>query len=334
MRNYDINLCTLRNWTEYYSRVCQPVLISLSCYWQPWQDVSDTAKDFIDSLLVINPEKRLTAEAALKHQWIASNAALSSQKNLHGSFTENWRKHSASRNGSARSNRSQRSSTSSKSRRSSHTQKGIVGTLPQEGLVPVTNGDVQARKGQSSEKGPATKHASVKVSKQLLEECQAGISESGSKLPISATEVMAHSNHVTATSNTALLSIQEISQEEVGQDPTKEFSMPAALESRHFKKGVQFECGVSSQYQGPSSADLQLSSSTMRDNFFSNGEFGNTEELCSPASPELASVKVAPLRGSTADGNSTSPRSRVHSVSTSLPRTNKVSCSEVAKHPP
>jgi len=37
-----------------------------------WSRASADAKDFVKSLLVVNPDVRLTAEAALKHPWIAS----------------------------------------------------------------------------------------------------------------------------------------------------------------------------------------------------------------------------------------------------------------------
>lgn len=39
-----------------------------------WDDVSDQAKDFIDHLLVLDPQKRLTADQALQHQWITGQA--------------------------------------------------------------------------------------------------------------------------------------------------------------------------------------------------------------------------------------------------------------------
>ncbi|CDS07545.1 hypothetical protein LRAMOSA01494 [Lichtheimia ramosa] len=35
-----------------------------------WMDISDQAKDFIDSLLTYNPNARITAEEALQHPWI------------------------------------------------------------------------------------------------------------------------------------------------------------------------------------------------------------------------------------------------------------------------
>ncbi|KAJ2368794.1 Calmodulin-dependent protein kinase cmk2 [Coemansia sp. RSA 2610] len=37
-----------------------------------WKDVSDQAKDFIRSCMCGDPEKRLTAEQALKHPWLSS----------------------------------------------------------------------------------------------------------------------------------------------------------------------------------------------------------------------------------------------------------------------
>ncbi len=36
-----------------------------------WDDVSNSAKDLIRHLLVVNPEKRYTATEALNHPWIA-----------------------------------------------------------------------------------------------------------------------------------------------------------------------------------------------------------------------------------------------------------------------
>lgn len=36
-----------------------------------WKGVSDTAKDFIKKLLMVDPSQRLTADAALEHPWLA-----------------------------------------------------------------------------------------------------------------------------------------------------------------------------------------------------------------------------------------------------------------------
>jgi len=39
-----------------------------------WDEISDTAKNFIDRLLVIEPEKRMTTTQALAHPWLAGQA--------------------------------------------------------------------------------------------------------------------------------------------------------------------------------------------------------------------------------------------------------------------
>lgn len=46
-----------------------------------WTAVSDSAKDLISKLLVVDPSKRLTAEAALRHPWI--DAPLQNDASLH-----------------------------------------------------------------------------------------------------------------------------------------------------------------------------------------------------------------------------------------------------------
>lgn len=38
--------------------------------WDDSLEVSDLAKNFVQSLLVKNPKKRMTAEQALKHPWL------------------------------------------------------------------------------------------------------------------------------------------------------------------------------------------------------------------------------------------------------------------------
>jgi len=39
-----------------------------------WDDISSSAKDLISKLLVCDPNKRLTAEEALKHEWLSGNS--------------------------------------------------------------------------------------------------------------------------------------------------------------------------------------------------------------------------------------------------------------------
>ncbi|XP_020292730.1 calcium/calmodulin-dependent protein kinase type 1 isoform X2 [Pseudomyrmex gracilis] len=47
-----------------------------------WDDISDSAKDFIRKLMCVNVEERYTCKQALAHPWISGNAA--SNKNIHG----------------------------------------------------------------------------------------------------------------------------------------------------------------------------------------------------------------------------------------------------------
>lgn len=44
-----------------------------------WEIISDSAKDFVQKLIVINPRDRLTAAQALKHDWIIHRENLSTQ---------------------------------------------------------------------------------------------------------------------------------------------------------------------------------------------------------------------------------------------------------------
>lgn len=40
-----------------------------------WSAVSDSAKDLISKLLVVDPKKRLTAEQVLEHPWVSGKTA-------------------------------------------------------------------------------------------------------------------------------------------------------------------------------------------------------------------------------------------------------------------
>lgn len=97
-----------------------PFFYFFSVFWQPWPSVSNLAKDFIDRVLTVDPNERLTAGQALKHPWIVSMAASSSMKNLQRSISQNLLKRASSRchsTKSAQSTRSSRSTKSSKARR-------------------------------------------------------------------------------------------------------------------------------------------------------------------------------------------------------------------------
>ncbi len=43
---------------------------------QFWKDISNSAKSFISAMLTVNPEKRITAEAALRHPWMKKLSSL------------------------------------------------------------------------------------------------------------------------------------------------------------------------------------------------------------------------------------------------------------------
>uniref|UniRef100_A0A667WVC2 Calcium/calmodulin-dependent protein kinase 1Da n=1 Tax=Myripristis murdjan TaxID=586833 RepID=A0A667WVC2_9TELE len=58
-----------------------------------WDDISDSAKDFISSLMEKDPAKRYTCEQALRHPWIAGDTALC--KNIHESVSRQIRKNFA-----------------------------------------------------------------------------------------------------------------------------------------------------------------------------------------------------------------------------------------------
>ncbi|KAM9335010.1 calcium/calmodulin-dependent protein kinase type 1D [Symphorus nematophorus] len=58
-----------------------------------WDDISDSAKDFIGSLMEKDPVKRFTCEQALRHPWIAGDTALC--KNIHESVSRQIRKNFA-----------------------------------------------------------------------------------------------------------------------------------------------------------------------------------------------------------------------------------------------
>uniref|UniRef100_A0A803TKZ8 Calcium/calmodulin dependent protein kinase I n=1 Tax=Anolis carolinensis TaxID=28377 RepID=A0A803TKZ8_ANOCA len=58
-----------------------------------WDDISDSAKDFIRHLMERDPKKRFTCEQALEHPWIAGDTAL--DKNIHQSVSEQIKKNFA-----------------------------------------------------------------------------------------------------------------------------------------------------------------------------------------------------------------------------------------------
>ncbi|XP_060608552.1 serine/threonine-protein kinase H1 homolog [Ruditapes philippinarum] len=92
-----------------------------------WKDVSDLAKNFIDRCLVIAPSERITAAESVKHPWIVTMAASSSNKNLHRTISHNLLQRQSTRSRanstkSAKSTRSTKSNKSNKSGRSLHSE--------------------------------------------------------------------------------------------------------------------------------------------------------------------------------------------------------------------
>lgn len=59
-----------------------------------WDDVSDTAKNLIREILVVDPAKRLNAEQILSHPWVYGDKA---PRTILGNVTENMRQYNIKR---------------------------------------------------------------------------------------------------------------------------------------------------------------------------------------------------------------------------------------------
>jgi len=140
---------------------------------------------------VVDPGKRMTAEQALQDPWIAFSAASSSLKNLHSSFSENWRR-SASRLNSARSNTSQKSNKSVKSGRSvlSLPRRTKGTTVPQKTSLILGLPGVQAQEiKQGGNRSSDLKESNVTLTKQFVAKLHSVIDEDDRELlSSSATE--------------------------------------------------------------------------------------------------------------------------------------------------
>lgn len=55
-----------------------------------WDEISESAKDFVRHLMEINPKKRYTCKQSLSHPWISGGAALT--KDIHASVSEQIKK--------------------------------------------------------------------------------------------------------------------------------------------------------------------------------------------------------------------------------------------------
>eukprot|EP01094_Clydonella_sp_ATCC50884_P005859 TRINITY_DN1483_c0_g1_i1.p1 TRINITY_DN1483_c0_g1~~TRINITY_DN1483_c0_g1_i1.p1 ORF type:complete len:472 (+),score=291.09 TRINITY_DN1483_c0_g1_i1:43-1458(+) len=63
-----------------------------------WDEISESAKNFIDRLLVVEPSERMTAEEALQHEWLAgsaSNKKLRTKERM-GESMRKWKDQSSS----------------------------------------------------------------------------------------------------------------------------------------------------------------------------------------------------------------------------------------------
>ncbi|XP_076313466.1 calcium/calmodulin-dependent protein kinase type 1-like [Tachypleus tridentatus] len=58
-----------------------------------WDDISNSAKDFISHLICVDPSKRFTCQKALAHPWISGNTA--KDTNIHGTVSEQLKKNFA-----------------------------------------------------------------------------------------------------------------------------------------------------------------------------------------------------------------------------------------------
>ncbi|XP_023158780.1 calcium/calmodulin-dependent protein kinase type 1 isoform X2 [Ceratitis capitata] len=58
-----------------------------------WDEISESAKHFIQNLMSVNVDKRYTCKQSLAHPWISGNAA--SSKNIHGTVSEQLKKNFA-----------------------------------------------------------------------------------------------------------------------------------------------------------------------------------------------------------------------------------------------
>ncbi|KAJ7360623.1 Serine/threonine-protein kinase H1 [Desmophyllum pertusum] len=165
---------------------------------EAWKDVSDLAKQFIDKLLVLDPDKRMTADQALRDPWIASSSvSTQSLKNLHRTFSQNWLK-STSRLNSARSNTSQNSSKSAKSGRSvlSLPRRSNHITFPQDTSVisGLTSAQAQEIKHGGS-KLSGLRESNVKLTKQLTEKLHSVINEDDRELLTSTATISECAEH-------------------------------------------------------------------------------------------------------------------------------------------
>lgn len=113
---------------------------------QPWNNISQEAKAFIDSLLIVEYEKRLTASQALEHKWIKERHK---KMNLQRSISSNWTESCLSLNSTKSRKHIKRkervgssSKTSNKAKLKDEMVYSEIGSSP----VASTNSDVTKRR--------------------------------------------------------------------------------------------------------------------------------------------------------------------------------------------
>lgn len=112
-------------------KLCVVIHVISAALLQNWKDISSLAKDFIDKLLVLETNERMTAAQALTHPWLVSNTAGSSNINLHRTISHNLiHRQQSTRANSTKSNKSNRSNRSNLSNRSLRSEHRRV--LPEE----------------------------------------------------------------------------------------------------------------------------------------------------------------------------------------------------------
>lgn len=100
------------------------------------------AKEFIDRLLIVDPDQRMTSDEALNHQWL-TNANAAGSKNLHRTISQNLiHRQSIRSSKSAKSTRSTKSNKSNRSGRSLRSEHRRV--MPEEIDELLRDPEVQA----------------------------------------------------------------------------------------------------------------------------------------------------------------------------------------------
>ncbi|XP_007259741.3 serine/threonine-protein kinase H1 [Astyanax mexicanus] len=110
---------------------------SYSFHCEPWSSVSNQAKDFIERLLSLSPEQRMTAQQALAHPWLVGMASDSSNRSLHRPISQNLRQRASRASARSHGSGSAPGSRSAASPRShpGHESCQLDGNILQHGVM-------------------------------------------------------------------------------------------------------------------------------------------------------------------------------------------------------